>query len=137
MIFNRPQLLATTVLAGLMASVAPAFAQATNPTPETVAVPQAGQTQRAADQTNDATTVEEVVVTGSRIRRNEFNSAQPVQVITSETTDLRGIPDAAQALLTSTLAVSSFQLNDQLTGFVTAGGGGTQSACAVWAPSAP
>src|SRR5690606_41020299 len=82
--------------------------------------------QPAATQAG-ATTVTDVVVTGSRIRNKEFTSASPVQVITQEQTDLRGVPDVAQALLQSTLAIASFQLNDQLTGYVTAGGGGTQS----------
>lgn len=40
---------------------------------------------------------------------------------------MRGQPDIASTVLQSTLALSSFQLNDQLTGYVTAGGGGTQS----------
>lgn len=83
---------------------------------------------RPAPTTDEATRVEEVVVTGSRIRRNsEFSSASPVQVITTEVTDLKGIPDAAAALQTSSVAAGSFQLNDQLTGFNTAGGGGTQA----------
>jgi iron complex outermembrane receptor protein len=119
MLLKRKYLFGSTILAGVMAVTAPAFAQ----------TPQATQTTQPPVTQDDenATELGDVVVTGSRIRRNEFNSAQPVQVITAESTDLRGIADAAGALLSSTLAVSSFQLNDQLTGYVTAGGGGTQS----------
>ncbi len=113
---NRRHLFGTTVLAGVMAISGPALAQS-----------QASSGQQPAATQAGATTVTDVVVTGSRIRNKEFTSASPVQVITQEQTDLRGVPDVAQALLQSTLAIASFQLNDQLTGYVTAGGGGTQS----------
>ena len=49
----------------------------------------------AADQ---AVGVEEVVVTGSRIRRPDFTSAQPLDVITSESIDQRGYTNVADAL---------------------------------------
>ncbi|KQW80864.1 TonB-dependent receptor domain-containing protein [Brevundimonas sp. Root1279] len=117
MLTKRKYLFGTTILAGVMAVTAPAFAQTAQPRPQA----QQPAPQPAEDE------VEEVVVTGTRIRNPEYTAASPVSVITSEQTDLRGIPDVAQALLNSPLAVSSFQLNDQLTGFVTAGGGGTQS----------
>lgn len=119
---ERKHLLGTTVLAGLLAMTAPALAQTTGQQP----VGEAADVEQDGDG-DAATVVEEIVVTGSRIRNNEFNSASPVQVITTEQTDLRGVPDAAQALLGSTLASSSFQLNDQLTGYIQAGGGGSQS----------
>ncbi|WP_449252719.1 TonB-dependent receptor plug domain-containing protein [Brevundimonas naejangsanensis] len=114
---NRRYLFGTTVLAGVMALSAPALAQTA----------QASSQQQPPAIPSDTTTVTDVVVTGSRIRNKEFTSASPVQVITQEQSDLRGVPDVAQALLQSTLAIASFQLNDQLTGYVTAGGGGTQS----------
>ena len=120
MLIQRKHLFGTTVLAGAMAFSSVAFAQ--TPAPQR---PQPVQTPPPADET--VTRLDEVVVTGTRIRNPEFQGTTPVTVITSEQSDLRGIPDVAQALLNSPLAVSSFQLNDQLTGFVTAGGGGTQS----------
>ncbi|MFN7111841.1 MAG: TonB-dependent receptor plug domain-containing protein [Brevundimonas sp.] len=115
---KRSILLGTSVLAGLMMATAPAFAQTT-----TTASQSSAQTRAEPE----STTVSEVVVTGSRIRRNEFTSAQPIQVITAEQSELKGVADAATALMGSSLAAGSFQLNDQLTGYVTAGGGGTQS----------
>ncbi len=119
MISSRQYLFGTTVLAGVIAIAAPAFAQ-TAPQNQTAAA-------RAAQQQQDADQVDEIVVTGSRIRQTEYSAPSPVQIITSENSDLRGIPDAAQALLTSTLAVSSFQLNDHLSAFVTEGGPAPQS----------
>lgn len=116
---KRNYLFGTTVIAGLLAASAPAFAQSTSNTP--------ARTTTTAQADPEASTVQEVIVTGSRIRRSEYTTANPVQIITNEQTDLRGVPDAATAVLNSTLAVSSFQWNDQLTGYVTAGGGGTQA----------
>lgn len=117
MLFRRTILLGSSVLAGAIAVAGPSFAQS---------APQArpGQAAPAAQ----ATDVGEIVVTGSRIRRSsEFTSAAPLTVITTEQTDLRGVPDAAAALQSSSIAAGSFQLNDQLTGYNTAGGGGTQA----------
>ncbi|MDO1558856.1 TonB-dependent receptor [Brevundimonas sp. 2R-24] len=76
---------------------------------------------------DEATEVEAITVTGSRIRRNEFNSAAPVTVITSEQATLEGIVDTAELLQQSSVASGSFQTNNTLTGFVTQGGGGTSS----------
>ncbi|GAA0619651.1 TonB-dependent receptor [Brevundimonas kwangchunensis] len=123
MLTKRKYLFGTTILASVLAVSAPAFAQ-TAPT----AQPQpANPNRQEAPRDDQATDLGAVVVTGTRIRNADFSASSPVQTITSENSDLRGIPDVAQALLNSTLAVSSFQLNDQLTGYVTAGGGGTQS----------
>jgi iron complex outermembrane receptor protein len=105
------------VLAG--ASVAtPAVAQQTDPAPAE------GQNNEAATTT---TTEEDIVVTGSRIRRNEFTSTAPVQIITSEATTLEGMIDPAEVLQTSTVASGSQQINNQFTGFVTEGGPGAQT----------
>ena len=126
MLLKRKHLFGTTILAGVMAVAAPALAQQTTPTTP----PPANQDPvRQVPTTQDETTtrVDDIVVTGSRIRNTEYTAASPVTVLTNENAENRGIPDIAQTLLNSPLAVSSFQLNDQLTGFVTAGGGGTQS----------
>ena len=131
----EPNLLGNTVLSGVMlfsaALAAPGGASAQTAqrpaAPTGAQQPQQPQQPGAAAQV-EATEVASVVVTGSRIRRsNEFNSAAPVQVITTEVTDLKGIPDAAAALQTSSVAAGASQINDQLTGYNTAGGGGTQA----------
>lgn len=116
---NRSYLFGTTLLAGMIAAAAPSFAQTQNS--------QTATTSSQSQQSQDATTVEEIVVTGSRIRNPQFSNASPLQVITSEQTELRGVPDLAGALLSSSLAASSAQTNDQLTGYITGGGGGVQT----------
>jgi iron complex outermembrane receptor protein len=71
--------------------------------------------------------VEEIVVTGSRIRRNEFTSASPIQVIDMERTTLAGLIDTADILQGSTVAASAAQINNLLTGFVVEGGSGVNT----------
>ena len=90
--------------------------------------PSQDQRQNPPAQSASPTVVEELVITGSRIRRiDAFTSPQPLQVITIEEVDLAGVADLATALQTSSLAASSFQVNDQLTGYALPGGGGTSS----------
>jgi outer membrane receptor protein involved in Fe transport len=64
MLSKRKYLFGTTILAGVMAVAAPAFAQEAELPGPTV--------------TGEPTTVEEVVVTGSRLRRDAANSATPL-----------------------------------------------------------
>ena len=51
-----------------------------------------------AQKAGEAVEVGEIVVTGSRIRRVELTSVQPIQVISSETFDKRGFTNVADAL---------------------------------------
>jgi iron complex outermembrane receptor protein len=69
---------------------------------------------------------EEITVTGSRIKRNEFNSAAPVSIITSERSQLAGLLEAGDILQGSTIA-SGQQINDSFSGFVTDGGPGANT----------
>jgi len=123
MLSQRKYLFGTTILAGALAVAAPSFAQT-----QSTQQPTTTTTTTTTTTQEEGTRVEEVVVTGTRIRRaNQFASATPLTIVTTEQTELEGIPDAAAALQQTAVAAGSFQLNDQLTGFVTAGGGGTQS----------
>ncbi len=116
-------LLLTTALAGagaLCAAPVAALAQS-QPQPQR-------QTSAAQADEDTTTTIDEVVVTGSRIRRGkEFTSDQPIQVVTAETLSQRGVPDVAAGLQGASVAAASYQFNDQWTGYVTPGGGGTQT----------
>jgi iron complex outermembrane receptor protein len=67
---------------------------------------------------------EEIVITGSRIKRDEFTSSAPVQVITRERTILEGVTDQAEAIQNSSTAAGSGQINSTFTGFVVDGGPG-------------
>lgn len=88
-------MLASSVLGGAvllaMASVAPARAQTAS---------------------TEADVVQEVVVTGSRIRRVETNTEAPVTIIDAQTISDRGFVSAGQALNELTSTVPSFPQAD-------------------------
>ena len=80
--------------------------------------------------------VDERIVTGSRIRRNEYTSEAPITVVTSEQATLQGLVDTATLLQSQPVASGSFQVNNLMTGFVTDGGPGGQtiSLRGIWPP---
>jgi iron complex outermembrane receptor protein len=120
----KKKLLATSVIAGL-AVMAPSLVLAqTQPANDEQAQQQAAEEAAAQEAASD---VEAVVVTGTRIRRNEFTSSAPIQVITAEQSTLEGLVDTAEILQQSTIASGSFQTNNQLTGFVVSGGPGANT----------
>lgn len=111
---KKETLLRSTILAGIAAlsmSGTPVFAQA------------------EGDEAEEATTQSEDVikVTGSLLRRSEFNSASPIQVLTSEVASLAGLVDTAEILQGSTIAAGSVQINSEFGGFVIDGGLGTNT----------
>lgn len=115
---DRKILLGTTMIAGVAAlAVAVPSVSFAQPTP----APASTTTD------DDDTEVEALVVTGSRIKRTEFTSSAPVQVITAEQSTLEGLVDTAEILQGSSVASGSFQVNNQLTGFVTDGGPGART----------
>nr|WP_295110009.1 TonB-dependent receptor [uncultured Caulobacter sp.] len=78
---SRSVLLGTSMLIAL-ASATTAFAQA----------------EQASAPKEDTAELEAVVVTGSRIRRPDLVSAQPIQVLSSESIDSKGYTNVADAL---------------------------------------
>ncbi|MDR6624227.1 TonB-dependent receptor domain-containing protein [Caulobacter segnis] len=112
MLTQRKHLLASTIIAGLTVG-APALAQA--------------QAQATAS-SSDSAEVEAVVVTGSRIKRSAFNSPDPIQVISAEQGQLRGIASATGLLQSSTIASGSPQVTSDISSaFVTDGGPGSET----------
>lgn len=71
--------------------------------------------------------IEEIITTGSRIRRDEFTSSSPVQIIDMEMQTLAGLVDVADILQGSTVAANSSQINNLLGGFVLDGGPGVNT----------
>jgi iron complex outermembrane receptor protein len=68
-----------------------------------------------------------VVVTGSLIKREDFESTSPMQVITAETQFQAGQLSVADILQGSTVAAGTTQINNQFNGFIVQGGTGTQT----------
>lgn len=119
----RRALSATTALTGFAAIslsmiATPAFAQAEESEEEIldVTTPQAAEEDGA------------IVVVGSRLRRTEFNSPDPIQIISPELGIKKGQADAADLLQNSPLAAGSTQITSTLSSnFVTDGGVGAQT----------
>ena len=87
-----------------------------------------GGVQDAAAQEEFASDVDDViVVTGSHIRRDEFTSSAPIQIITAESSTMEGLIDAGDVLQGASIASGSFQWNNRFSAFVVEGGKGIRS----------
>ena len=72
--------------------------------------------------------VDEVIVTGSRIAKDVFSSTSPIDVIQMETAEIQGISDIGTLLQTTTVASGSPQVTAaSSTAFVQNGGTGAQT----------
>ncbi len=115
-IWEKERLLRSTILAGFAAvsmTGAAAYAQA--------------EDEEDEDEAPRAQTQDRVVVTGSLLRRNEFTSSSPIQVITAEAATLEGLIDTADILQGASVAAGSTQYNAQFGGFVVEGGPGVNT----------
>ena len=107
--------------------VALAQSAATTPVPPTPAAqPAKPASEPTAESEAAETEATEVVVTGSRIRRSDFDTAAPVTIITAERATLAGLVSTEEILRGTTVA-SGEQVNDSFQGFVTDGGPGANS----------
>ncbi|WP_308365235.1 MULTISPECIES: TonB-dependent receptor domain-containing protein [unclassified Microbulbifer] len=70
--------------------------------------------------------LENVVVTGSRIKRDTYSSTAPIAVITSDKSALAGLVNASDILQNSSVA-SGQQIDDSFSGYVTDGGPGAHA----------
>ncbi|MEX2494558.1 MAG: TonB-dependent receptor [Woeseia sp.] len=78
--------------------------------------------QEAGDGAEEAR-IEEVVVTGSRIRKDTFSSAAPMDVVLTESAAVRGISDVATLLQTTTVAAGSPQVTSAISSVNVVNGG--------------
>ena len=81
--------------------------------------------QPAAVQVDDS--VEEVVVTGSRLKRDTYTSVAPLQIITAEVSREAGLVDAAEIVQKSTVSAGQ-QIDVTFAGYVLDDGPGTATA---------
>ena len=75
----------------------------------------------------DSDEVEEVVVTGSRLKRDTYTSVAPLQIITGEVSREAGLIDAAEIVQKSTIS-SGQQIDVTFSGFVLDDGPGSATA---------
>ena len=126
----RAYLFSATALTAMTLIPTLASAQTTPATPEATPAPAATTAAATPAATPEAAApkkVETVVVTGSRIRRNTFNTTSPLTIITNDNAVLAGTIDAAEVLQGSTAAAGSGQINNFFTGFIVDGGPGIQT----------
>jgi iron complex outermembrane receptor protein len=128
---GRAALLCSAGLAALALST-PAYAQDASSTPTCAD----GSTdancdpeiQIADDQPTADSDSGVIMVTGSRIRRSEFNSPDPIQIIDPVIEEKKGATSLAEILQSSPLASGSTQITSALSSnFVTDGGSGTET----------
>ena len=118
--------LVAAILAGLYAPVA--FSQDTPPaTDAQAAQQQEEQEQEAQPATGEVTQLGKITVTGSLLRRDEYESTSPVQVITADTSIALGQVAASEFLQKSSVAAGSTQISNMFSGFVVEGGTGVQT----------
>ena len=111
--WDRERLLRSTVLAGFAVAglaMSPAYAQ---------------QVAQVAEEEEEDTSEDRIVVTGSRIRRDSFTSTSPLQVIDDETIAEAGLIDVGD-ILRNTTVVQGLQLDATVnaTSVTSAGPGG-------------
>ena len=70
---------------------------------------------------------EKITVTGSLLRKDEYSSSSPIQVITADVATLEGLVDTAEILQSSSVASGSTQINGNFGGFVVEGGTGVNT----------
>nr|WP_321440354.1 TonB-dependent receptor [uncultured Hyphomonas sp.] len=117
---SRNKLLATTLFAGVAGSLwyGSAIAQETTDESDTVIVVE------EVDEDSDVSIQEKVVVTGSRLARDEYTSISPVQVIQADVARAAGLISAEDILGTST-ASSGQRVDATFNGFVLDNGPGS------------
>ncbi|MFT3996104.1 MAG: TonB-dependent receptor [Asticcacaulis sp.] len=86
------------------------------------------KTDKKADtKTTTEDSIQEVVVTGSRLRRTEFNATSPVQIITTDKAEFEGLADATRILQGTTIAATASQIDNNYTGYNVTGGPGVNT----------
>ena len=111
---------ACTASIGALAISSAAFAQSTAPAEEA--------NEEAPEAASTSTDGDAIIVTGSRIRKTEFNSADPIQIINPEIGAQQGQNQVAELLQSSPIAQGFIQITSSIsTNFVTNGGADAQT----------
>lgn len=125
--YFRKAALSTTYLAGLAVTVFASAAQAQEAQPTATAAEQAGCVDANSNSVCDSDEKGDIVVTGSRIRRDEYSAIEPVTVVTAEEITQSGFNSATDALQSNEVTQGSSQINNYYGGYVTNGGTGVNT----------
>lgn len=88
---------------------------------------EAEQVETQQQASADPVELDRITVTGSLLRRFEYESTSPIQVITADTNVALGLVNPGEFLQKSSVAAGSTQINNQFGGFVVEGGTGVQT----------
>lgn len=117
---NIHKFMTAAAICALAGSMYPASAFAQAQADE--AVPEATEDAESEDAGKEV-----ILVTGSRIRRDEFSTIEPITVVTAEEITQSGFNSATDALQGAEVTAGSGQINNFFGGFVTAGGTGANT----------
>ncbi|MDO9608961.1 MAG: TonB-dependent receptor [Brevundimonas sp.] len=92
-----------------------------------LAAPAAMAQDAAVAQADGSASVEDIVVIGSRIRRDNYNAPSPTQVVTREEATLQGFASTTEALQSTAVTGGTSQINNSYGGYVTDGGPGANT----------
>jgi iron complex outermembrane receptor protein len=120
---RRRALLTGSILGSLMIPSV-AFAQAST---DISTAPPTVITSPATPQPDSTKNAEDIVVTGSRIRHDNYNTPSPVQIITHDEITLAGARSTAEVLQGPSVTSGGAQINNTFLGFVTSGGPGANT----------
>lgn len=90
-------------------------------------IPGTALAQSASNTDQEATQVDEIVVVGSRIRRDNYNAPSPTQVVTREEATLQGFASTTEALQSTAVTGGTSQITSAYGGYVTDGGPGANT----------
>lgn len=116
-------LVAGVIVSAFTFAGAPVFAQQTGSSSASSASKSA---DKSAEEDGDEK-LAEVVVTGSRIRRDEFSTVEPITVITAEEITQGGFASTTDALQSTAATAGAAQINNYYGGFVVNGGTGVNT----------
>lgn len=91
------------------------------------AMAQSETTESEPTKKTEAVELDKITVTGSLIKRVEYDSVSPVQVITADTNVALGQVETSEFLQKSSIAAGATQISHQFGAFVTEGGVGAQT----------
>lgn len=113
-----------------LAFAAPAYAQGTPASSECLDANEDGTCDTPATSADGSSTTghdSAIVVTGSRVRRDEYSTIDPITVVTAAEITQSGFNSAADALQSTEVTQGAAQINNYFGGFVTDGGTGANT----------
>ncbi|TLX21944.1 TonB-dependent receptor [Thermomonas fusca] len=116
--------LALALVAVMSLPAGSAFAQSTTAGDQDKASEASSDTQKKAEKVE---TLDAIVVTGSRIARDTFNSVSPVTVINREEATMAGFTSTAGVLQSNAVTGGTDQINNAYGGYVVNGGPGVNT----------